>query len=473
MTAEPSGSLDTASDEFARAMLSASPDGLLLVTTSGEIVFVNDQAARLFGYQADDLVGMPVDLLVPDEVRGAHRAHRTRYRAHPQVRQMGAGVALVALRSDGSTFHAEISLSPLTLHATPYVVTAVRDVSERVAAEDHLHRVLHSLDSTDDAIVVFDAETLEFFHVNDGAARMLGYDRDQMATMTPLHINPYATEDEYRQLVASLLTHSEASVRRESHLLTKDGREIPVEKLYRAGPPDRAGKRWIVGVARDVTERIATDAELERNREALQMAKQSMLLSEDRERIARDLHDTVVQRLFGAGLRLQSIASGVDERTRSRLDETIEDLDETIRELRSAIFSLQSYQRPAAALRSRLLDVVTEAGAATGIDPRLQFEGPIDTLDPSIADELVPTLREALSNVAKHAKAHHVRVVLTTDSDVVALTVTDDGVGVSGEVFGGNGLVNLAERARQLGGSAELVPVTAGGSEFRWTVPNR
>jgi PAS domain S-box-containing protein len=292
---------------------------------------------------------------------------------------------------------------------------------------------------------------------------MLGYGQDEMTTMTPLHVNPHAAESEYRELVDELLANPDASVRRESLMLTRSGDEIPVEKSFRAAPAARDGSQWIIIVARDVSERLAAEAELERNREEL-------VLAEDRSRIARDLHDTVIQRLFGAGLRLQAITAIADDRVRDRLEETIDDLDETIRELRSTIFSLQTaHQRPTG-LRGELLAVITEVGQSTGLDIRLQFDGAIDTIDPDIARHVVPTLREALTNVAKHAAAHHVRVVVSS-GDGLVLTVTDDGVGVAGEVLGGHGLANLAQRAEALGGSLDVATADGGGTRFRWSVP--
>jgi PAS domain S-box-containing protein len=452
-----------ADDTFALAMIDASPDGLILADTAGGIAFANRQAAEMFGYELGEFIGMSVDDLLPEGLRGAHEAHRARYRRHPEVRAMGVGLDLLGLRRDSSTFHAEISLSPLTVDGAQYDVAAVRDVSDRIAVEDHLHRVLRSLDATDDAIMVFDAGTLRYSHVNQGAARMLGYGQDEMTTMTPLHVNPHAAESEYRELVDELLANPDASVRRESLMLTRSGDEIPVEKSFRAAPAARDGSQWIIIVARDVSERLAAEAELERNREEL-------VLAEDRSRIARDLHDTVIQRLFGAGLRLQAITAIADDRVRDRLEETIDDLDETIRELRSTIFSLQTaHQRPTG-LRGELLAVITEVGQSTGLDIRLQFDGAIDTIDPDIARHVVPTLREALTNVAKHAAAHHVRVVVSAGNEVT-LTVTDDGVGIAGEVLGGHGLANLAERAEALGGSLEVTAADGGGTRFRWSVP--
>ena len=174
------------------------------------------------------------------------------------------------------------------------------------AAEDQLHRVLRTLDATDDAVFIFDAITLRFSFVNEGAVRLVGYRRDELLTMTPLHLNPYTTESEYRRLVDDLFADGSSSMVRRSILLAKDGSEVPVEKTLHSATGGRDGRRSVITLARDITARLAAEAELRHSQDALREAEQVLAVAEDRERIARDLHDTVIQRLFAEGLSLQS-----------------------------------------------------------------------------------------------------------------------------------------------------------------------
>ena len=275
-------------DDFAWSLLDVTPDVTLVVAGSGEIVFVSDHAGDLFGFEPAELLGGVVDALLPEALRAVHRAHRTRFRAEPTVRAMGAGLELLARRSDGSEFPVEISLSPLHLDDDTFVVAAVRDVTERVAAEDQLHRVLRTLDATDDAVFIFDADTLRFSFVNDGAARLVGYRRDELLTMTPLHLNPYTTESEYRRLVHELSTAGASSLVRRSILLAKDGSEVPVEKSFHSATGGRDGRASVITLARDITARLAAEAVLRASQEALREAEQVLAVTEDRERIARD-----------------------------------------------------------------------------------------------------------------------------------------------------------------------------------------
>ena len=200
---------------------------------------------------------------------------------------------------------------------------------------------------------------------------------------------------------------------------------------------------------------------------------QEMTLLEDRERIARDLHDTVIQRLFATGLSLQGAARLAQRpEVAQRIESAVEDLDVTVKHIRSAIFGLEGSRRDAAGVRDRVLSLADEAAGPLGFKPRVVFDGPIDSLvTGKVADELLATLREALTNVAKHARAEHVDVSLTVDSELV-LTVSDDGVGIADAVGAeGHGLRNMARRAEQLGGSMRVGRAGERGTTLEWSVP--
>jgi PAS domain S-box-containing protein len=304
-----------------------------------------------------------------------------------------------------------------------------------------------------------------------GAVRLVGYTADELLGMTPVHLNPYSSEHEYRELVTDLLADPELTVRREARLLRRDGNEVPVEKTYQAAPIARDGSRWVVAVARDVTARLQAEEDLRQSQDALRQAEQVVALAAERDRIARDLQDTVVQRLFGVGLGLQDSAGGPAGRVRERIDTAIDEIDVAIRELRSAIFSLQTSRTLPDNLRSRLLSVASGSSRASGVQVRLQFDGPIDALDDRIAAHLVPILREALANVTRHAHAHDVRVVVSSTDGVVRLTVVDDGDGIHGELVWGHGLESMRRRAEELGGTSTFGPGPETGCQFEWSVP--
>ena len=188
----------------------------------------------------------------------------------------------------------------------------------------------------------------------------------------------------------------------------------------------------------------------------------------DRERIARDLHDVVIQRLFATGLQLQGIGLLAPDLA-ARLEKAVDSLDQTIKDIRGTIFELQ--QRGPTSLRAELRDIVREYVDLLGFAPIVRTSGPVDTAVPDrIREEVVPVLREALSNLARHALADSAEVELSVSGDEVRLVVRDDGVGI-GEGVRESGLRNARRRAADLGGLLELGRRTPRGTELVWRVP--
>jgi signal transduction histidine kinase len=193
---------------------------------------------------------------------------------------------------------------------------------------------------------------------------------------------------------------------------------------------------------------------------------------EDRDRIARDLHDLVIQRLYATGMSLQGAVSLIaTPDVADRVSRAVDALDETIHEIRSSIFALQS--RPDVTLprlRARVLAVADEMTPMLGFPPMLQLDGRLDDIVPDeVSEHLLSALREALSNVARHANASKVDVSLRAGDDL-SLVVADDGSGLK-DVSRHSGLGNLEERAAQLGGSMEIESAPAGGTTLSWRVP--
>jgi GAF domain-containing protein/two-component sensor histidine kinase len=199
---------------------------------------------------------------------------------------------------------------------------------------------------------------------------------------------------------------------------------------------------------------------------------QRLALFEDRDRIARDLHDLVIQRLFATGMSLQGSAGLIaDPEAVNRVRQAVDALDETIRDIRSAIFTLQS--RPRArpdGARARVLALIEEMTISLGFPPSVQMEDRLDAVVPAeTAEHLLAVLREALSNVARHAGASRVSVAVRAGSDLT-LSVRDDGSGMKGSTRR-SGLANLADRAGKLGGTLRVGRAEGGGTELEWRVP--
>jgi signal transduction histidine kinase len=181
--------------------------------------------------------------------------------------------------------------------------------------------------------------------------------------------------------------------------------------------------------------------------------QQRAAMLDDRERIAADLHDHVIQKLFAAGLSLQTVSARVGPgKAQDRITTIVDDLDDTISQIRTTIFALQQTHRSdASSTRARLLDVVVQARHVLGFAPAMRFSGLLDTIRGAVVDDVVAVLREALSNVARHAGARSADVAVTVAEGWLILEVCDDGVGFSDSDSGrSSGLSNLRQRANDV-----------------------
>jgi signal transduction histidine kinase len=199
--------------------------------------------------------------------------------------------------------------------------------------------------------------------------------------------------------------------------------------------------------------------------------RQRLALLEDRDRIGRDLHDLVIQRLFAVGLSIQSAARLPDqELVTDRLDRAVTDIDATIKDIRRTIFALGAHES-ASDIQAEITRVVERAAATMKVRPELYLEGPVRTLvSPDLAPDLLAVLSEALANAARHAQATAVEVRLRAGDEIV-LTVADDGRGMPATGVHESGLANMKWRAEERGGTLTIESAPDAGTTVRWAVP--
>ena len=220
-------------------------------------------------------------------------------------------------------------------------------------------------------------------------------------------------------------------------------------------------------------ERFAAQAAL-----ALQIARaredrEKLAVFEDRDRIGRDLHDLVIQRLFAIGLGLENTARMAQQHdVRTRVAAAVDDIDETIKDIRRSIFAL-SVAADSTDLRATVTELVDRATKVLGFRPSLRFEGPVDSsVTPDVATHVMAVLAEALTNTARHADASHAWVVLAAGGDWLVVTIGDDGRGIDPGATR-SGLRNMQERAEGLGGGCTVECPVEGGTVITWSVPSR
>jgi PAS domain S-box-containing protein len=302
-------------------------------------------------------------------------------------------------------------------------------------------------------------------YVNDELCSMCGYVADELLDRPLEVLVPPDTQSAHPGLRHQFV---EADASRpmgpsgDVRLLHRDGSELSVS-IALTVIHDDAG-RSVVASIRDISERV----EQERR---LQISNEALALASERERIARDLHDTALQHLYALGLEMQALEMLVDSSMTTRLSSAVDQIDHAIREIRTTVFTLGSAQRHGS-FGQEIQALLRQATRVLGFSPRLVIDGAAELLIPThVRIELFAALREALGNVARHAHASETLVEIRVDQDLTA-TVDDNGTGIPPEAVGkGNGLGNLAARAAGLGGTFDIRAKPTGGTRLTWRVP--
>ncbi len=326
--------------------------------------------------------------------------------------------------------------------------------------------LLHAVERAPDGVIIVDADGT-IVYANQTALAMSGH-----ATLTgrsvdelvPRHArsgharlrDEYAEHPSQRPMGAGL----------ELTMACADGTELPVEIAL--SPIVDGDHRYVFTAIRDVSERIEAQRRLS-------VAHEQLALVAERERIGRDLHDVVLQHLYGMGLSVQAMGVGADASLRGHIDQFVDDIDRIISEVRTIVFTLGT-AGARGSLGQELADVVAQASRVLGFTPALRLDGPVESvLAGEVRLEMIASMREALGNVARHAKASQASVDIAVDRGSVVMTVADDGVGPPADpaaLQGGHGLNNLQQRAAAFGGDCTLTERSDGqGAVLRWSAP--
>ncbi|MGH9104735.1 MAG: PAS domain-containing sensor histidine kinase [Acidimicrobiales bacterium] len=456
------------------AIVQSSADAIFSITRHGVITSWNPAAEAMFGYPRASAVGRHISQFFPDDpvfealldaARSGRSApsHDTRWQT-----------------AKGSPVDVAISTSLLGPSDQAGYSVLVRDITIRKAAEAQLRRQALWQQATAEIRLSFLSDAPARVSLDLVCKWAVELSQARAAAVLIGVGDRLTTEGWSGDPSALRALEAPAPAGRAPATHIEDGLETRTVALpFQAGSPLPL-RNGVLAVAwprpaprqedeQQVLTALATQAVLALELASIRAERDRLLISADRERIARDLHDLVIQRLFGAGLRLQGALGLIDsDSAAERVASTIDDLDTTIKEIREAIFALEA--PPGMGLRARLAAVVEEATEALGFKPGFSFQARDNKeLPVQVQLEAAAVLREALSNAARHAQASRVEVTVSVD-DELGVEVVDNGIGITrpGHL---SGIANARARAQLLRGQLEVAPSPGGGTMLEWRVP--
>jgi two-component system CheB/CheR fusion protein len=435
-------------------LIEVAADAIVVVGADGTILELNHRTVGLFGWARDELLGRPVELLIPERYAKTHADDRAGYFESPFPRPMGTGRELFGRRKDGSEIPIDVSLSTMEREGQPVAVAAIRDITERKLAEASRARLAAVVQSSSTAILVLDFDgTIRTW--NAGAEKLFGHAPAEAIGRPVEMLLPAERASEFRDNVARLM-RGEPVEDFETVLLHRNGTRVDVALTISAVTDAAGHSSGLCAIFTDIRPRKELEA---------QMAE---LLERERQRVGRELHDTLGQQLTAVGMLVSSLKSQAargEEGSASlvRLEQTVEESKVQLRSIIAGVFPVTvDPERLTWALR----DLAHETTRLYGLTCSFEEEGPGPVAeDGFVATQLYLIAREAVHNAVRHAQARELAIRLETGAGT-RLSVSDDGQGMPENVdrMATMGLRIMRYRSGVIGGRLRIEPRPGGGT---------
>lgn len=470
-------------NENFESLVDAAPDANIIVNDSGNIVMINKQAEKLFGYSKTELLKQPVELLLPEINRQQHKQHRKNYTKHPHTRMMGEGLELYGLTSNKQVIPVEISLSPVKTSMGLLISASIRDITERKEINLKLQQlnkqlaekvdtqsahITDILESISDAFTALDSN-FRFIYVNQSAANRFHQKAGDLLGKVIWEALPELKDELF---FSELTTCMNKQLQKSFEQFDVASNRWVLHAVY----PSSEG---ITIYTKDITTRKLQEAEMQKANDELRRLSGYLqqVREEERKTIARDIHDDLGQQLTGLQMDahwMKKKMSGADAALIGKIQDISESIDRAIISVRKILSDL----------RPNVLDDLGMVAAMEWLNketmkryPGIRLELNTSTtpvnLNPETATSLFRIYQEAVNNAIKHASAAKITGSLSTDGSFIQLSIEDNGKGIDDQDIksGGYGLLGIRERTYILGGSFSIKSEAGKGTTLTILIP--